>query len=152
MYTCHIIQHCFCWKNVFPATQVIKYFRIDVTSVVHTEVSQQHKLTSMINKGAVKKAFIKSDYCPTILCNSQVVKKYLLDGWYIHSEMPLKSLLLYNYISWWHVLPVVVAAIAEALSRMFFKLSFDWNSPIVKTKQVTLAELVCLTHRDQQAA
>lgn len=95
-----------------------------MTSVVHTEVSQQHKLTSMINKGAVKNALIKSNYCPTILCNSQVARKYLLGGWCIHSEMPLK-LLLYNYISWWHVLPVVVAAMRETHTRMFFKLSFD---------------------------
>lgn len=114
--------------------------------MVHTEVLQQHKLTSMINKGAVKKVFNKSNYCPTIFCNSQVVRKYLLGRWCIRSEMPLK-LLLYSYISCWHVLPVVVAAI-----RMFFKLSFDGNSHIVKTKQVTLAELDCLTHRGQQAA
>lgn len=95
-----------------------------MTSAVHTEVAQQHKLTFVMNKGAVKKAFIKSNYCPTILCNSRVVRKYLLGGWCIHSEMPLK-LLLYNCISWWHVLPVVVPTIRETLSRIFFKLSFD---------------------------
>lgn len=76
----------------------------------------------MINKGAVKKAFIKTNYCP-VLCNCQEVRKFLLGGWCIHSEMPLK-LLLCNYISWWHVLPVV-AAMRDISSRMFFKLSFD---------------------------
>lgn len=92
-----------------------------MTSVVHTEALQQHKLTSMINKRVVKKAFIKSNYCPTILCNSQVVRKYLLDGWCIHCEMPLK-LLLYNR---WQMLPVVVAAMRKTPSKIFFKLSFD---------------------------
>lgn len=82
-------------------------------SVVHTEVSQQHKLRSVINKGAVKKAFIKSNYCPAILCNSQVVRKYLLGVWCIHSEMPLKSL-LYNCIAWWHVVLLVVVAAMRA--------------------------------------
>lgn len=101
-----------------------------MTSVAHAEVSQQHKLTSMINKGAVRKVSLNQI---TILCNSQVVRKYLLGAWCIHSQMPLK-LLLYGYISWWYVLPGVVAAMREIPSKTFF-LSLALTETLILSRQ-----------------